>query len=109
MNRHEEVVRILLGQGNVNAQGTEEHGRTPLTRAAVNGHEGVVKILLERNDVDPDTADKYYVMPLLWAAWGEHVGIMKILLERMRSIPTQLINITERHSCRPLGAGMQKW
>jgi len=67
MNGHEEVVRILLGQGNVNAQCTDEDGRTPRSRAAGNGHEGVVKILLERNDVDPDPVDGYDRTPLWWA------------------------------------------
>jgi len=48
---HKRVVKILLGQDNVNPDKPDIYGRTPLWCAAKGGHEGVVKILLELDDV----------------------------------------------------------
>jgi len=43
MNRHEEVVKILLGRDGVDPNKSEIGGRMPLWRAVANGHEGVVR------------------------------------------------------------------
>ena len=53
-NGHEEVVRILLERSDINADGPDRGGRTPLMWASGRESEGVVRILLERNDVNPD-------------------------------------------------------
>ena len=80
---HEEVVRVLLEQGDVNSDtpGTE-YGPAPLLWGAENGHEGVVRILLERSDVNPNKSDKRRRTPLLWASGRGHEGVVRILLGR---------------------------
>ena len=52
-NGHEEVVRILLGQDDIDPDKPDQYGRTPLRSAAYKGREGVAKLLLERDDVNP--------------------------------------------------------
>ena len=81
-NGHEEVVKILLGCGEVNPDKPDDDGQTPLSYAAWNGHEGVVKILLGREEVNPDRPDTFHLTPLSHAAWNGHEGVVKILLER---------------------------
>ena len=81
-NGHEEVVKILLGQEEVNPDKPDIEGQTPLTYAAWNGHEGVVGILLRREEVNPDKPGNYGMTPLSHAAWIGHEGIVKVLLGR---------------------------
>ena len=83
-NGHEGVVKLLLGQKDVNPDTPNtKNGRTPLSLAAKNGHEGIVKLLLERKDVNPDTPDTGYGRtPLSWAAKKGHEGVVKLLLGR---------------------------
>ena len=52
-NGHEGVVRMLLGQDDIEPDEQDEDGETPLLLAARNGHSGVVGMLLGRNDVNP--------------------------------------------------------
>lgn len=51
MNRYEEVVKILLGWGNVSSKESNEDGNIPLGCTAQCGHERVVKMLLEPDDI----------------------------------------------------------
>ena len=81
-NGHEEVVKILLGNTQVNPDKPNNDGRTPLFSAAQNGHEGVVELLLGRKEVNPDYRDNDGNPPLLLAAWYGHEGVVKILLGR---------------------------
>ena len=61
MRGHDEVVKMLLEQKDVNPdQPTTYYGRTPLSWAAGNGHERVVKMLLERDYVNPNQPDIEY-------------------------------------------------
>ena len=86
-NGHEGVVKILLGQEEVNPDKPDNHGRTPLSRAAEGGHEGVVKILLRREEVNPDKPDNEGRTPLSLAAEYGHEGVVKILLGREEVSP----------------------
>ena len=81
-NGHEEVVKILLGRGEISPDKPDNKGQTPLSDAAQHGHEGVVKILLGREDVNPDRPDNYGGTPLSYAAGCGHEGVVKILLGR---------------------------
>ena len=71
-NGHEEVVKILLGRGEVNPDKPDNDGRTPLSFAAEYGHEGVVKMLLGREEVNPDKSCNDRRTPLSYAAWAGH-------------------------------------
>jgi len=81
---HDNVVRILLRQKDVNANTRDfEFGTTPILWAAIIGHEGVVNLLLEREDTDPNTADTLFGRTPLWcAAEGGHESVVELLLER---------------------------
>ena len=81
-NGHEGVVRILLGQDDVNPGKPALFEKTPLCFAAERGHEEVVKILLERDDVNPNKRDTFWETPLSFAAYNGHEGVVKILLGR---------------------------
>ena len=79
---HEEVVKILLGQEEVNPDEPDSYGQTPLSVAAEGGHEGVVKILLGRDEVNSDKLENGGWTPLSLAAVNGHEGVVKMLLER---------------------------
>ena len=81
-NGHEEVVKILLGRGDINPNKPDKFGRTPLWRATRNGHERVVQALLRRDEVNPDKPDTFGGTPLACAASNGHEGVVKILLGR---------------------------
>ena len=44
-NRHEAVVKLILGTGKVDPDAKDKDGQTPLCSAPENGHEAVVKLL----------------------------------------------------------------
>jgi len=79
-NGHEGVVKILLGQGEVNPDKPDRWGQTALSFAAENGHEGVVKILLGQGEVNPDKPDRWGRTALSDAARRGREGVVKILL-----------------------------
>ena len=79
---HEAVVKILLGQEEVNPDMPDIWGQTPLSVAAEEGHEGVVKMLLEREVVNPDTPENGGRTPLSLAAVNGHEGVVKMLVGR---------------------------
>jgi len=88
-NGHEEVVKILLGRGEVIPDKENKSGRTPLLDAARNGHEQVVKILLGHEEVNPNKPDNYGQTPLSYAAKNGHEGVTKILLGREEVNPNK--------------------
>ncbi|XTI92088.1 hypothetical protein V2W45_1496344 [Cenococcum geophilum] len=55
-NGHGAVVRLLLGQYDVNPDAKDDRGQTPLWYVARKGHESV-RLLLEQNGVDPNGMD----------------------------------------------------
>ena len=58
-NRHEGVVKILLGRGDISPNKPNHCGRTPLRCAVSSGHGGVVKFLLGREDINFNELDHY--------------------------------------------------
>ena len=78
---NEEVVRHLLGQGNVNPDMPNNKGQTRLLRAAKKGY-GRMKLLLARNNVNPDKPTNDGRTPLQVASNNGHEGVVKLLLAR---------------------------
>jgi len=87
-NGHEEVVKILLGRGEVIPDKANRLGQTPLSDAAQNGHEEVVKMLLRREEVNPNGSCNSS-SPLLRAVQNGHEGVTKILLGRKEVDPNK--------------------
>jgi len=81
-NGHEEVVKLLLGRKDVNADKPNCDGRTPLSYASSYGRDGVVEILLGREAVSADNPDKSGQTPLSYAASSGHEGVVKTLLRQ---------------------------
>lgn len=54
---HVEVVRLLLGEENLNIGPTDKLWRTPLYYAAERGHEAIVSLLLDAGDDSIDSSD----------------------------------------------------
>jgi len=92
---YEGVVELLLQQGNVNPDSSDENGRTPLSYAAQSGYEGVVKLLLERGGVDPDSLDEDGRTPLSHAAENKREGVVRLLLQR-EDVDPNLLDETNR-------------
>jgi len=84
-DRHEEIVRILLGRNDLDPDRADKRGRTPLSWAAEYGHEESVRMLLERDDVNPHNVDKSGQTPLSWAAKNGHGKIVGMLSQRNNS------------------------
>jgi len=63
-NGYEEIVKMLLGRDEVNADQPDMFDRTPLWGAARAGQGGVVKILLGQGSVRPDKPDNACQTPL---------------------------------------------
>ncbi|SPN99015.1 uncharacterized protein DNG_02054 [Cephalotrichum gorgonifer] len=71
---HADVVRFLLGTGQVDVDTQEECGLTALSRAAAQGRAEVVRILLDTGRVNLD-------QPLLYAAEEGHADVVQMLLD----------------------------
>ena len=67
-NGRDEVVKLMLGQEDINPNMLDNGGQTPLSWAAGNGHEGVVKLMLGRENINPDLPDNGGQTPLSCAA-----------------------------------------
>ncbi|RYP35959.1 hypothetical protein DL768_010959 [Monosporascus sp. mg162] len=78
-NRHEAVVKLLLGTDEADPDAKDKYGKT-LARAAENGYEGIVKLLLGTGKVDLDAKDNSGRTPLMWAAENGHEAVVKLLL-----------------------------
>jgi cytohesin len=74
-------VRELLKRG-ANPNAKNEHGWTPLHRAAYRGHADVARLLLEHGaDANAKSKDSFIPTPLHLAAAMGHVDVTKLLLE----------------------------
>lgn len=80
LSGHEAVVRLLLDNGQVDADSKDDHGQTPLLQAARNGHETVVRLLLDTGKVDTDSKDDKGQTPLSLAVENGHEAVARLLL-----------------------------
>jgi len=76
---HEELSKLLLGTGKVEADSSDHYCRTPLSWASRNGQETTVELLLERK-VDVNSKDYYDQTPLLLATQNGQEAVVKQLL-----------------------------
>lgn len=83
-NGEEEIVRLLLDSGKVDANSKDNHGQTPLSRAAQCDQEAVVRVLLESEKVNADSKDNHDQTPLSWAAEYGREAVVRVLLESER-------------------------
>jgi ankyrin repeat protein len=75
-----DTVRTLLASSNVNVNGTDEHGNTPLIEAARFGHDEVVTALLIAK-ADVETKNNEGKTALMLAAEGGHDEVVRMLTE----------------------------
>ena len=75
-----ETVRTLLGSPNVDVNGVDEHGNTPLIEAARFGHDEVVTALLIAK-ADATIKNNENKTALMLAAEGGHDETVRILTE----------------------------
>ncbi|CAI7569463.1 unnamed protein product [Penicillium viridicatum] len=99
---HERIVRVLLLQGNIDANSQDSDSRTPLIHAVIENHDSVVRLLLDHGarigvyDCDGRSA-------LHWAVLNRRLEILQQLLEhRARSEPGLDIDIYDNYGWTPL-------
>lgn len=74
-----EVIRFLLSQKQVNINGKNKNGWTPLMWAAIVGHSEVAQLLIQAT-CDIYARDEKGMTALMWAAKHGHQGVAKQLL-----------------------------
>ena len=74
------LLRLCKGK-EVDANATDDFGRTPLSLAAEIGNEIVVRALLESGKAEVDSKDEKGRTPLLWAARNGHETVQKLLID----------------------------
>ncbi|KAI3552814.1 hypothetical protein CABS03_13262 [Colletotrichum abscissum] len=77
---HEQLVALLLEEGEVDADGRDHHGQSPLSWAARQGYENIVGRLLYAGKIDADGRDHHGQSPLSWAARQGYENIVEMLL-----------------------------
>jgi ankyrin repeat protein len=75
-----DTVRSLLASPNINVNGIDEHGNTPLIEAARFGHDDVVAALLMAN-ADVKTKNDEAKTALMLAAEGGHDETVRLLTQ----------------------------
>ena len=63
---------------NVNPPMYDQHGRTPIHFAALNGHSEVVKIIISYTQI-PNVADLYGMTPIHLATKNGHANVVQVL------------------------------
>ena len=81
-NGHDRVVKLLLGQKDIDPNCLDKSDRTALGCAVIEGNEEAIKLLLSRKDVDPNHQDENNQTPLGCAATQGHVSVVELLLKR---------------------------
>ena len=91
---HLDVVAVLLEQGGVDVNSTDEFGYTALHRAASNGHAPVVQLLISKPGIAVNQADDFGNTALHAACmhggnncprgmYGGHLAVIELLLTNM--------------------------
>ncbi|KAF3313971.1 hypothetical protein TWF173_005563 [Orbilia oligospora] len=80
-----DIVKLLLGNGNVDPNSKDDCGRTPLCWASKTGYREAVELLLAKENIELDVADNTGRTPLAWARENDHGEIVKLLQERFIS------------------------
>ncbi|RPB22638.1 hypothetical protein L211DRAFT_314263 [Terfezia boudieri ATCC MYA-4762] len=107
---HEAIVRVLVGQAEVETNSKDYNGQTPLSLAAEKGHENVARLLFEREDVNADSKDTYGRTPLSWAAWGGHEDVVRLLIAREDMWMQAQRILMAKHLCHGrLGKDTRMW
>ena len=70
------LVQFILE--NVNSPMYDQHGRTPIHFAALNGHSEVVKIIINFTEI-PNVADLYGMTPIHLATKNGHANVVQVL------------------------------
>ena len=73
--RNFEVVQLLFAQGDVEADSTDQSGRSSLSYAAGGGNSKIVQLLLAREDVEADQSGR---SPLSYAAEGANFEVVQL-------------------------------
>ncbi|KAJ9490716.1 hypothetical protein VN97_g2508 [Penicillium thymicola] len=99
---HEKIVRVLLLQGDIDANNQDSDGRTPLVHAVIENHDSIVRLLLSHGarigvyDCDGRSA-------LHWTVLHHRLEILKQLLEhRAKYEPGLDIDVYDNYGWTPL-------
>ncbi|KAF4442819.1 Ankyrin repeat-containing domain protein [Fusarium austroafricanum] len=76
----EKVLRLLMDPNDLDVNGRDGHGRTPLWLAASRGYGSVIRLLFE-HDADPNLGDRSWLTPLGLAARNGDRNAVQILLD----------------------------
>ena len=88
----------MLACDDVDADGKNEAGQSPLLCAARNGYDRVVRQLLEEDSVDSNSHDTCHRTPLMLATWKGHERVVRLLLSKDNVDP----NRRDKHGKTPL-------
>ncbi|KAI0856303.1 ankyrin repeat-containing domain protein [Xylaria cubensis] len=100
---HTAIVKLLLQKG-ADPNCVDNHGKTPMMRAAWSGYDDIIKVFLADQRVDPDFKDKEGWTPLSLATYRQHKAAVKLLLADPRVDP----NSTGNYGHTPLVSAAQK-
>lgn len=99
------MVKILLGLEEAYPGMPDNHGLTPLSRAACVEYEGVAKILLGRQVVNPDTPRPKTAL----LCCPGHEQVVKIQLTPEEFNPENQMIAAECCSRKPLSMNLREW